>query len=653
MKRKKRLGSSTKDHEPTANNDQETTTESNSKGKVGRRGFLKIGAGAAAVTLANPLESIAHGYSSDSLMQATGNECNDVPFSEPKPVYAQIINGQSTLQYNLSAEPLNWTFSCPNQTTPSKGVQPVFNGAVPGPSLYVDPGTLINLNLKNNLNLMPPFSGDNCPANHHLTPPKPACFQHTNLHVHGLQVSPCSLDMNGKKHCGFYDIDGKNPPLKCSSDDVLVDIFPGQSNQYCIWLPDMHAPGTNWYHSHLHGASAYQVSGGMAGAIIIREPPEGQIVRSDLDKVFVLQEILPNPTPFPPFPPIYGSPGNFPPGSQTFVNGLCRPTLKMNAGQNMRFRFINIGASPVTLMKLRLVKTNGCINTVPPPSSNDQIMWLMAIDGLSFYGINPQPVRYHLMGNGNRADFLINLQPGTYTLVKDRYPLASVLDPTSTNFTLASKTEVLMYFDVQASPYQEQIPKVIPGKKPAYLNPIWNVDTVRQQPVQFQNPGAGKFQIDNNYYDLNTPIQVKLNTAEQWTLQNVNGGNTHPFHVHLNPFQILGIAFDFEVSDADLQQFGLKRMDPKDPCTWPFWDTVPLPATSTQKQLQIRSRFLIYDGEYVTHCHILVHEDVGMMINVQLIGNGVGPNVPVHTYPADAADCIKRTSRCPGDVPPV
>jgi FtsP/CotA-like multicopper oxidase with cupredoxin domain len=334
----------------------------------------------------------------------------------------------------------------------------------------------------------------------------------------------------------------------------------------------------------------------------------------------------------------------------------------MNAGQNMRFRFINIGASPVTLMKLRLVKTDTCTNTVPPPGPNDQIMWLMAIDGLSFYGINPQPVRYHLMGNGNRADFLINLQPGTYTLVKDRFPLQSVLNPTSTQFTTASSTQVLMYLDVQASPYQEQIPKVIPGKKPAYLNPIWNVDTIRQQPIKFQNLTPGSFQIDNAFYAANAPIQVKLNTAEQWTLQNIGTSgapttNTHPFHVHLNPFQILGVAFDFEVSNADLQQFGLKRMDPRDPCTWPFWDTVPLPAqippgTGTPGQLQIRSRFLIYDGEYVTHCHILVHEDVGMMINVQLIGNGVGPNVPVHTYPADAAACIQRTSRCPGDTPP-
>ena len=685
MTRKKRSGSSDssdEDLKQTANNDQETTTDSESKSKLGRRGFLKVGAGAAALTLADPLDALGQRRvvrpvrprPRITLQNFLTGECNDVPFSEPKPIYAQVIGGQSVLNTSLTAEPLNWTFSCPGQTTPTVGLQPVFNGALPGPSLYVDPGTQINLTLKNNLNAMPPFSGDNCPGNHHLNPPKPACFQHTNLHVHGLQVSPCSIDSNGNKHCGPYAIDGVNPPLKFSSDDVLVDIFPGQSNRYCIQLPDMHAPGTNWYHSHLHGASAYQVSGGMAGALIIREPPAGQIVRDDLDKVFVVQEILANPPPpnWPAFPPVYGALGGGPPPtSQFFVNGLCRPTMKMNAGQTMRFRFINSTATPRGLMKLRLVKTTSCTNTVPPPGPNDQVMFLIAIDGLSFYGINPQPVRYHLLAMGGRADFLINLQPGLYTLVKDGYPLQSVLNPASTTYTAASagSTAVLMYLDVRASPYQENIPKdvpKIPGNKPAYLNPIWNVDTVRAQPVKFQNPAVGSFQIDNAFYDANAPINVKLNTAEEWTLQNIGfagspGGqtNTHPFHVHLNPFQINDIPFDFEVTNADLSTFfpGVPRWNPRDPCGWPFWDTVALPAqippgTGPIGTLRIRSRFLIYDGEYVTHCHILVHEDVGMMINVKLIGNGIGPCTAVHTYPPDAAACIKRTSRCPGDTPP-
>ena len=651
--------------DPTANDDQGITPRS----KLGRRKFLMAGTGAAAAALVTPMESIVGQDLQPEvnilrpLPFILRGECNGVPFSEPKAVVAKTINGQSVLNLKLNAEPFNWSFVCPGE--PKKtGLQPVFNSAVPGPSMYVDQGTKINITLYNNLNGMPPFSGDNCPGAHHLNPPKPACFQHTNLHFHGLQVSPCSLDNNGNKHCGPYAIDGVNPPLKCSSDDVLIDIFPGQSNKYCVVLPDMHAPGTNWYHSHLHGASAYQVSGGMAGALIIREPPAGEVVREDLDKVFVLQEIMLNPTPLPAFPPVYGGipgGGGGQPSTQVFVNGLCRPTLKMFAGQTMRWRFINTTGTPRGLMKLRLVKSATCSKVFPTGRLNYQLMHLMAIDGLSFYGINPQPVRYHLMGSGSRADFLINIkEPGIYTLLKDAFPLTSVQNPTSPNFTNSSNSskQVLMYIEVQPSNYHEQIPKIIPGDKPAYLNPIWNVDNVRSQPVKFQNTNAATFQIDNAFYDANAPIQVKLNTAEEWTLQNIAANvpqsNTHPFHVHLNPFQINNIAFDFEVADADLT---VPRLDWRNPCTWPFWDTVPLPAQATPGsgppgQLKIRSRFLIYDGEYVTHCHILVHEDVGMMINVKLIGSGVGPNVAVHDYPDPAKKCIERTSRCPGDTKP-
>ena len=59
----------------------------------------------------------------------------------------------------------------------------------------------------------------------------------------------------------------------------------------------------------------------------------------------------------------------------------------------------------------------------------------------------------------------------------------------------------------------------------------------------------------------------------------------------------------------------------------------------------------MYDGEYVTHCHILAHEDVGMMINVKVSGNGVFPGDAVKVYPPNAAECIKRTSNCAGDTP--
>ena len=674
MKRKKRLGSSdNKDPKPTVN-DQEITDKVN----LGRRGFLKIGAGAAAVTLANPLEAIAQRRTTNGQDPLSG-DCSEEPFTEPTKVFPDPDN---VLRHELNAEPLKWVYECNNQT--KVGLQPVFNSALPGPSLYVDKGTTISLLLRNKLDLMPKFKDDNCADGHHVDPTKPACFAHTNLHFHGLQVSPCSINSKDETQCGAYALNGSNPPYKFSSDDVLVDIFPGQKNQYKVVLPDMHAPGTNWYHSHLHGASAYQVSGGMAGAIIIREPDEkSRIVRQDLDKLFLIQEVLVNPIPtstqpWPDYPPIYASQpagGGTLTQTQMFVNGRCRPTLHMKKGQMMRWRFINAAVTPSGLMTLKVVKTQTCSPTFPNPVPQGEVLHLMAMDGLSFYGINPQPVRYHLLALGSRADFLVKFdQPGYYTILKDSYPLESVTKPASTTITRATDPafnptarQVLMYVYVDdVSGYNDQIPRVIPGEKPAYLQAISKVDKVRTQPVKFQNPGAAKFQIDGAPYAANGSIDVELNTAEEWTLQNeaipASGGsappqsNTHPFHVHLNPFQIVNIPFDFEVTDADLQLFGFKRMDPTNPCNWPFWDTVALPGAVRKPDrsppdttsIKIWSRFLIYAGEYVTHCHILIHEDVGMMINVKLIGKGIPPGEAVKDYPIPARECIDRTSKpCP------
>src|ERR1044072_8784329 len=132
-------------------------------------------------------------------------------------------------------------------------------------------------------------------------------------------------------------------------------------------------------------------------------------------------------------------------------------------------------------------------------------------------------------------------------LLKDGYPLESVKKPGSTNYTTASSfsKQVLMYIDVEASSdYKDEIPKVVPGDRPAYLNPIVSVDHVRDKPIKFQNMSKSKFQIDDAFYAANQPVEVKLNTAEEWTLQNwansktpdpkdkVPQSNTHPFHVH-------------------------------------------------------------------------------------------------------------------------
>jgi FtsP/CotA-like multicopper oxidase with cupredoxin domain len=215
--------------------------------------------------------------------------------------------------------------------------------------------------------------------------------------------------------------------------------------------------------------------------------------------------------------------------------------------------------------------------------------------------------------------------------------------------------QVLAYIEVFPSPTTviEKIPDTIPGTRPFYLHPINTVDMVRPEPVCFQNPGKASFQINGKFYDPTVAIEAPLNTAQEWTLDNTQGFNTHPFHIHVNPFQIVDRTIDFEVEDADL--VGGKRL-PNDPCNWMWSDTVALPIGA---QLKIRSRFLVYPGEFVLHCHILVHEDVGMMVNVKVCGEndttcapanrgkgkGVGPNQKVTQPTPEAVDCVKRTTK--------
>src|SRR5450830_93782 len=100
-----------------------------------------------------------------------------------------------------------------------------YNGGLPGPTLHVRPGDRIRVSLRNNL----------------AAP--------TNLHTHGLHVSP-----------------------RGNSDNVFVMIQPGESFDYEYQLPDTHPPGVYWYHPHHHGLVADQVFGGLYGGIIVDDP---------------------------------------------------------------------------------------------------------------------------------------------------------------------------------------------------------------------------------------------------------------------------------------------------------------------------------------------------------------------------------------------
>src|SRR4029077_14060244 len=111
-----------------------------------------------------------------------------------------------------------------------------FNGRTVPPVIRAFPGDVLRIDYVNDL---PAKSQETCAVN--------PCMDMTNLHFHGLTVSP-------------------NAP----QDDVLgMMARPGQVLHYSVEIPRDHLPGLFWYHTHPHGESHRQVLDGMSGAIVI------------------------------------------------------------------------------------------------------------------------------------------------------------------------------------------------------------------------------------------------------------------------------------------------------------------------------------------------------------------------------------------------
>jgi FtsP/CotA-like multicopper oxidase with cupredoxin domain len=117
--------------------------------------------------------------------------------------------------------------------------------------------------------------------------------------------------------------------------------------------------------------------------------------------------------------------------------------------------------------------------------------------------------------------------------------------------------------------------------------------------VVFSENNKG-FSINGKMFDPNrVTFAPKIDTTEEWTIHNVTK-EEHPFHIHVNDFQVMSING--------------KKVDAKS-----LQDTQPLPVGGT---VEIRMRFTQFLGRYVFHCHILAHEDGGMMAVVDVTRDG-------------------------------
>src|SRR5262249_5173608 len=137
-----------------------------------------------------------------------------------------------------------------------------YNGCLTGPVVEVLPGQTVRWTLNNKLG---ETNAGPCPGETHT---QPNCFNTTNLHTHGLHVSPAG---NG--------------------DNVFINLQPGNTFEYEHNIPADHPAGTFWYHAHRHGSTAIQVGSSMAGALIVRgrrtiqQKRAGRALVADIDTI--------------------------------------------------------------------------------------------------------------------------------------------------------------------------------------------------------------------------------------------------------------------------------------------------------------------------------------------------------------------------------
>jgi FtsP/CotA-like multicopper oxidase with cupredoxin domain len=364
------------------------------------------------------------------------------------------------------------------------------------------------------------------------------------------------------------------------SDNVFRTFKPGQTVRSVVHLPLDHSPGTYWYHVHLHGLTESQVMGGLSGLLVVEglqrvlpRPLRGieqrQLAIRDLQESD--GAVVTNDADIDPTKP-----------TTRLVNGLLRPRLTIRSGETQLWRIANIGSDlfyDVSLAGHRLT--------------------VVAEDGSPVWSVRHH--RHLVLPPGKRFDVLVQGgAPGSYAFKTLRYDEGFQALPTT---ELARVT-------VTGPKAQAALPLPRTLRTPAAR--LDHVRIAKRRRFAFSldtSDGGFKALINGRQFNPDvTNVAPTLGTVEQWTLTN-SSDEDHPFHIHVNDFQVMS------VNGKPYHARGLQ-------------DVVIIPKNGGR--VVIRNPFEDFAGHYVLHCHILGHEDAGMMQTIDVVKPGQRPTPPPH-----------------------
>jgi FtsP/CotA-like multicopper oxidase with cupredoxin domain len=404
----------------------------------------------------------------------------------------------------------------------------------------------------------------------------------TNLHFHGLTVSP-------------------NSP----QDDVIgMMAMPGQVLHYSVAIPRDHSPGLYWYHTHPHGESHRQVLDGMSGAIVIegmeRYVPEvgrlrervivvrGRSIEHDPNASALRRDVE---------IPAQGCGGEADAIEEIFtVNGTVRPRIEIAPKERQFWRVVNASADRYLDLQV-----------------GGQTFEIVALDGMPLAYHEPEaPTRstnHLLLAPAGRVEAIVTgPPPGTHTVLRtlcvdagpdgDPNPEMVLADLVQPN-TDQHNTDQPRSDRLTANPQPEQVHAM--DARPPRHRPIDVASLVKKRAepdftVTFTEDKNG-FYINGRKYapDAGPMTTARVGTYQHWRIVNQTG-ELHPFHIH----QVHFLAY---------AENGVLLAHPA------WLDTVNVPYRGTVDVI-LDFTDPVIKGMSVFHCHLLNHEDKGMMAKV-------------------------------------
>jgi FtsP/CotA-like multicopper oxidase with cupredoxin domain len=489
------------------------------------------------------------------------------------------------------------------------------------PSLHVNPGDQLMITVTNNL----PKGKGSMEVNAPNCGDKTMNSSSLNIHYHGTNTSPT-----------------------CHQDEVIKTIInPGDTFQYNVAFPANEPPGLYWYHPHVHGIAEHALQGGAAGAIVVEGIENVQPAVSGLTQRILIvrdQNVPGNPPPQGNVPswdvtlnyiPIT-SPSD--PNSNNFVPAI----LQMQTGDKEFFRVSN--STSDTILDLQYVF-----------DGRSQTMQVVAIDGVSVNsqdGAQPGSlisVTHFVVPPAARVEFIVSAPPPGVHLAQlitlgintgslgdndPQRPLATVqLVSDSPSIGKDGVVPAFKSPDTQHQRFAGLATAPIAASRTVYFDENCAPNSTGCTPTQFFMAVVGR---PKHVFDPNLPpdIVATQGTVEQWTIQN-RAGENHEFHFHQlhflvqsqNNFEINGFPQAPAVTGQYLDMIQV-----------PAWDGNPNhPFPSVTALIDFRGPDI---GDFVFHCHILGHEDLGMM-NIIRVQSPTAANKAKPAKPAEVSGSEK------------